>query len=86
MEKTVNKLLSDKFLKLIEEGGNIENRRFGEGICLAQEELISSLSEKQLKLFQELEGLIIDNETDKMERMFRIGFLEGLNVGRAIFS
>lgn len=80
MDKAINEILANKFLKLMEENA-FDNSRHDAAVCCAEKEFTETLNDNQQKLFSDLDELYHESETDRMERAFRLGFLEGMKVG-----
>lgn len=80
MEKQINEILANKFTELCEENA-FESNGIEGTVCFAENEFTKTLNDEQQKLFNDLDELYHDSESDKMERAFRLGFLEGVKVG-----
>jgi hypothetical protein len=85
VENAIQKVIVDRFHQLLEECAEQKHAKEW-AICEAQREFIATLTPDQINMFFHIDSLIISAETDKMEKMFRLGFIDGLKTGEAILS
>jgi hypothetical protein len=80
MGKAIDKILANKFIKLMEENAfGIDHLEVV--ACEAQRELTQKLTGHQQALFNAMDDAVTAADTVKLEKAFRIGFLEGMKVG-----